>query len=70
MIAVALALIALNVAQYVVSTRREQRLLDAVMTRTPAEYIAAKKADAPAAKPKPAPAPDTDPDQFIHPIGL
>lgn len=70
MIFVALALLALNVAQYALSTRREARLLDALMTRTPAEYIAAKRAGAPATKPKPRPEePEVDL-STVFPIGM
>lgn len=61
------ALVAWNVATQILHARREQRLLDAVMTRTPAEYIAAKRADtSAAAKPKQEP---LDPSTLI-PIGL
>lgn len=71
MIAALLALVALNVATMLVAARREARLLDALMTRTPAEYIAAKKADSSSEKPKrPGPQMDPDPDTLIYPIGF
>lgn len=58
------ALLAWNIAMQVVYSKREARLLDALMTRTPGEYIAAKRADTPSA-PRPPPEPSN-----IVPIGL
>ena len=69
MLVAVVALVALNVATMLVAARREARLLDALMTRTPQEYIAAKKADK-QDKPKPRPdSPDTEP-EFVFPIGM
>ena len=70
MIAVLVALVALNVVTLLAATRRERQLLDALMTRTPQEYIAAKRADK-QDKPKPRPVvePEADPSD-IFPIGL
>ncbi len=62
------ALVGLNIATMLVAARREARLLDALMTRTPAEYIAAKKADK-QDKPKPRPETDEAP-ELTFPIGL
>lgn len=70
MILAVLALVALNVATMLVAARREARLLDALMTRTPQEYIAAKKADK---QDKPKPRPEADPDMdpsLVFPIGI
>lgn len=64
-----IALVGLNIVTMLVAARREARLLDALMTRTPAEYIAAKKADSPAAKPKPRPESDVEP-ALVFPVGL
>lgn len=70
MILVLLALVALNVATLLIAARREARLLDALMTRTPQEYIAAKRADK-QDKPKPRPeaVPEVDP-SLVFPIGM
>lgn len=68
MTAAVIALAALNVVTLLVSARREGRLLDALMTRTPGEYIAARRAEA-----KPAKTPKTPIDEDapnIYPIGL
>lgn len=69
MIAVLLALVALNVATLLVAARREARLLDALMTRTPQEYIAAKRADK-QDKPKPRPEQSDAEPEFVFPIGM
>lgn len=69
MVFICLALIALNVAQYALSTRREQRLIDAVMSRNAGEYAAIRRADAPTTKPKPRPEPDEAP-ELTFPIGM
>jgi len=69
MIAALIALVALNVVTLLVAARREARLLDALMTRTPAEYIAAKRADHDAPKSKPRPDSDAEP-ELVFPIGL
>lgn len=68
MVLAILALVALNVATLLVAARREARLLDALMTRTPQEYIAAKRAEK-QDKPKPRPEPDAEP-EFVFPIGM
>ena len=70
MILAVLALVALNVATMLVAARREARLLDALMTRTPQEYIAAKKADK-QDRPKPRhEALDAEVDALTFPIGM
>lgn len=70
MIVAVLALVALNVVTLLVAARRESRLLDALMTRTPAEYIAAKRADHDAPKPKPRPDTDDAAPELVFPIGM
>jgi hypothetical protein len=73
MIVALVSLVLLNVATMLVAARREARLLDALMTRTPQEYIAAKKADAKQQdKPKPRPdaSPDDAPPELVFPIGM
>ncbi len=69
MLVALIALVGLNIVTLLVAARREARLLDALMTRTPAEYIAAKRADHDAPKPKPRPEADADP-EFVFPIGM
>lgn len=60
MLFVCLALIGLNIAQYVLSTRREQRLIDALMARNAGEYALIRRADSKPA-PKGAKQPDSEP---------
>lgn len=63
------ALVGLNIVTVLVAARREARLLDALMTRTPAEYIAAKRADK-QDKPKPRPDRDEAAPELVFPIGM
>lgn len=68
MIAAVLALVALNVATQLLHTRREARLLAAVLARTPGEYTSMRRAEA---KPAKTPKPPIDEDApNIYPIGL
>jgi hypothetical protein len=63
------ALVGLNIVTLLVAARREARLLDALMTRTPAEYVALRRADAKQDKPKPRPETDEAP-ELVFPIGM
>lgn len=69
MIVALVALVALNVFTQLLAMRREARLLDALMTRTPQEYIAAKRVDAKQDKPKPRPEVEAAP-EMTFPIGM
>lgn len=70
MIFALVALVGLNVVTLLVAARREARLLDALMTRTPAEYVALRRADSKTEKPKPRPERDEAIDVLTFPIGM